>query len=197
MIPLLVVLGLLAAVCIGYLTVCLHHREQNRKDNFDGFVFSQNAPPFSALRYGFFRASFNGCGVVAAVNASRILEHPVHPADVISDFERFGAVLFGLFGTSSFAVTHFFRKRGCKIKATFRREKMDEIAKAAPVSVLWYFHRRGAHFITLQPQEEGYLAYNAGRRRGPTAVSSIEDYLSKRALFARLVTITPKADSGR
>lgn len=194
MIPLFVVLGLLAAVCIGYLTVCLHHRKMNRKDNFDGFVFSQNAPPFSTLRYGFFRASYNGCGVVAAVNASRILECPVHPADVISDFERFGAVLFGIFGTTSFALTHYFRKRGCQIKTTCRREKMDDTAKAAPVSVLWYFHRRGAHFITLQPQEEGYLAYNAGSSRGPVAVASIEDYLAKRALFGRLITIAPKAD---
>lgn len=194
MIPLFVVLGLLAAVCIGYLTVCLHHRKMNRKDNFDGFVFSQNAPPFSTLRYGFFRASYNGCGVVAAVNASRILECPVHPADVISDFERFGAVLFGIFGTTSFALTHYFRKRGCQIKTTCCREKMDDTAKAAPVSVLWYFHRRGAHFITLQPQEEGYLAYNAGSRRGPVAVASIEDYLAKRALFGRLITIAPKAD---
>ena len=189
MIVLLTVLGVLLLFCGAYRIVCLRHRKPNRAADFDGFVFSQNAPPFNALRYGFFRASYNGCGVAAAVNASRILGIPVHPADVISDFERFGAVLFGLFGTASFAITHYFRKQGCRVKITYRRAAMERAAKAAPVSVLWYVHKRGAHFVTLQPQDDGFLAYNAGRRSAPLQIVSPEEFLAKRALLARMITI--------
>lgn len=183
------VVGVLLLLSVPYPIVCRRHRRHNRAIDFDGAIFSQNAPPFSALRYGFFRASYNGCGVVATVNASRILGRAVHPADVISDFERFGAVLFGLFGTASFAVTHYFRKRGFRIGTTLKRANMEQAAKAAPVSVLWYAHKRGCHFVTLQPQDEGFLAYNTGRRSGPVQIASLEEFLNRRALLARLITI--------
>lgn len=189
MIVLLSVVGVLLLLSVPYRIVCRRHRKRNRAVDFDGFLFSQNAPPFSTLRYGYFPASYNGCGVAATVNASRILGRAVHPADVISDFERFGAVLFGLFGTASFAITHYFRKQGCRVKLTYRRAAMEKAAKAAPVSVLWYVHRRGAHFVTLQPQDDGFLAYNAGRRSAPLQIVSPEEFLAKRALLARMITI--------
>ena len=189
MIVLLSVVGVLLVLSVPYRIVCRRHRKRNRAVDFDGFLFSQNAPPFSTLRYGYFPASYNGCGVAATVNASRILGRAVHPADVISDFERFGSVLFGLFGTASFAVTHYFRKKGFRVRTTLKRAEMEQAAKAAPVSVLWYAHKRGGHFITLEPREEGFLAYNAGRRSGPVQIPSLEEFLKQRALFARLITI--------
>lgn len=194
MIALIAVLGVLVGAVTVYAVICSRHKKHNRIADFPGYVFSQNTPPFNTLRYGFFRASYNGCGAVAAVNACRILGKPVHPADVISDFERFGAILFGVFGTGAFAVTHFFRKRGYRVRTTYRRSKMDEMAKAAPVSVLWYFHRRGAHFIALQPQSSSYLAYNAGSRKAAMPIDSLADFTAKRAIVARLITVTPKDD---
>lgn len=68
---------------------------------------------------------------------------------------------------------------------------MDDLAKTNAVSVLWYVHRRGAHFITLQPTETGFLAYNAGRRNGASELSSLEAFLNQRALFACMFVISP------
>lgn len=192
MIGLRIVLGVLLLLFGSYAASCLHHRKQNRAAELDGFLFSQDAPPFSTLRYGFFHTAYNGCGVAAAVNASRVLGDPVHPADVISDFERFGAILFGLFGSGTFAVTHWFRKRGYLVKTTRKRAEMDALAETAQVCILWYFHKRGAHFITLQPLENGYLAYNAGRRNAPRPIPSIEAYLKNRAFTARLIVISER-----
>lgn len=192
MIALLIVLCAIALLLAAYWIAHLVNRRRNRAAAIDGFLLNQRAAPVTGLRYGFFRSGYNGCGWIAAYNACRILDDPVTPAEIISDFERYGAILFGLFGTSPTALTHFFRKRGCRVISTGKRARFDALAQDADVSILWYWHRRGAHFIALQPTERGYLGYNvySNANRPVLLGVSVQAYLENRNYHApRLIAV--------
>ena len=160
MIALLIVFGVIALLVGAYCVTHFVNKRRNRAAKVDGLLLNQKEENAKQFRYGFFRSSHNGCGWIATYNACRILGKDVPPAEIISDFERYGAILFGAFGTIPAAVTHFFRKRGFETVSTGRRERFDALAKASDVCVLWYWHKKGAHFISLSAGEDGYLGYN-------------------------------------
>lgn len=196
MIPLLIVLAALVLLFGAYGITHLTNRRHNRTLNADGFLYNQREAPAKELRYGFFSAGYNGCGWIAVYNACRILGEIVHPSGIISDFERYGAILFGLFGTWTGAVTHYFRKRGCRVNATRKRERMDALAKAAPVSILWFWHRKGAHFIALRPSEQGFIGYNvfSNSKKAVLLGASVQEFLEKRNYHApRLIAVKKEA----
>lgn len=188
LIVLCVILLLLLAYCVAHLV----NRRCNRAAEIDDFLCNQREAPAKGLRYGFFSSGYNGCGWIAAYNACRILGEDVPPAEIISDFERYGTILFGLFGTLPAAITHFFRKRGYRAVSSGKRERFDAMAKAAAVSILWFWHPRGAHFIAVQPTESGFVGYNvyADTKRPVFLGNSIEGYLKRRNYRApRLIAV--------
>lgn len=197
MIPLLIVLCAILLLGAAYGAVHLVNRRRNRAVEIDGLLLNQREAPASAFRYGFFRSGYNGCGWVAAHNACRILGDDVPPAEIISDFERYGAILFGLFGTSPAALTHFFRKRGYRVVTSAKRDRFDAMAKAADVSILWFWHRRGAHFIALHPTAQGFVGYNvySDVRRPVLLGASVREFLEKRNYHApRLIAVQKATD---
>ena len=192
MIAFLIVLCAIALLIGAYCLAHFANKRRNRAAKIDDFLVSQREAPARALRYGFFRSGYNGCGWIAAYNACRILGEDVPPAEIISDFERYGAILFGLFGTSPAAMTHFFRKRGYQAVSTGKRERFDALAKASDVSVLWYWHRKGAHFIALRPGEDGFLGYNvfANVKKPYLLGPSVNGFLNARKYHApRLIAV--------
>lgn len=196
MIPLLIVLGVFVLLSGAYSIVHLTNRRHNRSVSTDGFLLNQREAPARELRYGFFSAGYNGCGWIAVYNACRILGEEVPPAEIISDFERYGAILFGLFGTWTGAVTHFFRKRGYRVNATRNPDRMDALASAAPVSILWFWHRKGAHFIALHPSEQSFVGYNvfSSSKNAVLLGSSVQEFLKKRNYHApRLIAVKKEA----
>lgn len=197
MIAILIVLCVIVLLGIAYGATHLVNRRRNRAAGIDGFLYNQHEAPVQALRYGFFRSSYNGCGWIAAYNTCRLLGDEVAPAEVISDFERYGAVLFGLFGTLPFALTHFFRKRGYRVETSGKHDSLDAMAQAADAAILWFWHRRGAHFIALQPTPQGFLGYNvyADSKRPVLLGSSVQAFLKKRNYHApRLIAVKKGSD---
>ena len=198
MIAFLIVFCAILLLLLAYGVSHLVNRRRNRAAAPDGFLCNQHEAPARQLRYGFFRSSFNGCGWIAAYNACRILGEDVPPAEIISDFERYGAVLFGLFGTRPAALTHFFRKRGYRAEAMTKRERFDALAKAADACVLWFWHRRGAHFFALQATERGYVGYNvySDATRPVLLGASLSAYLKARNYHApRLLAVQKEASA--
>lgn len=190
--------AILSVICaillllIAYGVAHFVNRRRNRAVGIDGLLYNQREAPVRSLRYGFFPSGYNGCGWVAAYNACTVLGEDVSPAEIISDFERYGAILFGLFGTVPAALTHFFRKRGYRADSTGKRERFDALAKASDVSVLWFWHSRGAHFIAVQPSEQGFLGYNvyANATRPTLLGASVQDFLEKHKYHApRLIAV--------
>lgn len=196
MIAFLIVLCAILLLVCAYCLAHFANKRRNRAAAVEGFLLNQREAPVRALRYGFFRSSHNGCGWIAAYNACRILGDPVSPAEIISDFERYGAILFGLFGTLPAALTHFFRKRGYRAESTTDREQFDALAKASDVCVLWYWHSKGAHFICLRLCGQGFLGYNVfSDRKEPFLLGpSVLEFLKARNYHApRLIAVKKEA----
>ena len=192
---LLAVVAGLAATILACAAVSAVNLRKNRTVGAEGLLLDQCTAPCSRLRYGFFRASYNGCGVVATYNAAYLLGKRIHPSEIIRRFERCGALLFGLFGTLPFAPRRFFRRSGCAVTTSRRREDFDRLAKSHKVSILWYFHRRGAHFITLQWDGTRYVGYNVFSGSGaPTPLgASLADFLQdRRCAVPTLTCIDPQ-----
>ena len=192
MIAFLIVLCAVVLLLVAYCIAHFVNRRRNRAAAIDGLLLNQRDAPVGKLRYGFFRSGYNGCGWIAAYNGCRILGEDVPPAEIISEFERYGAILFGLFGTSPSAPTHFFRKRGCRVVSTGKRERFDDLAKASTFSILWYWHSRGAHFITLRPDENGFVAYNvfSNVKRPYLLGPSVREFLEQKNYHApRLIAV--------
>lgn len=196
MTAILIVLCVFASLGVAYCAAHFVNRRRNRAAAIDGFLHNQSEAPARQLRYGFFSSAYNGCGWIAAYNACRVLGENVPPAEIISDFERYGAILFGLFGTFPAALTHFFRRRGCRAESTGRRERFDALAAASDVCILWYWHPRGAHFITVRPTTDGFVGYNvySDSKRPVLLGPSLRDYLKLRNYHApRLIAVTKEA----
>ena len=197
MTALIAVAAVLAALLLGCAAVSAVNLRKNRRVGAEGLLLDQRTAPCSALRYGCFRASYNGCGVVATYNAARLLGMSVHPAEIVRSFELRGALLFGAFGTLPFAPRRFLRKRGCRVITSRRREDFDRIAKLHKVSILWYFHRRGAHFVAIQWDGSGFVGYNVFSGAGtPVPLgASLSGFLQKRRyVLPRLFCVDLRAD---
>ncbi len=190
----LVLLACFAALFGGYAALHGVNLRKNRAVETEGLLYDQCAAPCSRLRYGFFPASYNGCGVAATYNAALLLGAPVPPAEIIREFEWHGALLCGLFGTLPHAPRRFLRRRGFHVAKTRRRREFDRLARKAPVSILWYTHRRGAHFIALRWDGAQFWGYNVWRGgKAPVGLgASLAAFLQKRrSAFSLLLNIQP------
>lgn len=190
----LVLLACLIVFLGGYALLHGSNLRKNRAVKTEGLLYDQRAAPCSRLRYGFFPASYNGCGVVAVYNAALLLGAPVHPAEIIREFEWHGALLCGLFGTLPHTPRRFLRRRGFLVTQTHKRRDFDCLAQKVPVSILWYTHCRGAHFIALRWDGAQYWGYNVWRGgKAPVRLgASLVDFLQKRrSVFSLLLNIQP------
>ena len=70
-----------------------------------------------------------------------------------------------------------------------RQDRFDALAADAPVSILFYYWRRGmkigAHFVALHKTDRGFVGYNTYKNSaGPDFYGeSLEKFLKKRGYF--------------
>ena len=154
------VLIVLGALIAAYLINNAAHYRRNKRFAPKEPVINQTAGDMRKLRFGFFKSSFNGCGWVAIYNALRLMGKDPSAGKLIAELEWTGAMLFGILGTWPYSVAHYFRLRGYKVRVTYRAEKYDEKAKESEVNIIWFFHKKGAHFVTLKWYGERFEGYN-------------------------------------
>lgn len=157
--------GLWILFAIGFLVLIywgnnLFHIPFNRKKSSHDFIFDQNTGNAAQMKLGFFKSGFNGCGWIATHNALLLLGKKPKSEKIITEYELTGAVLFGLFGISPLSVALFFRRRGYPTVISIRRRRMDSAAKEAQCSILYYWHRRGAHYIACRWDGNRFVGYN-------------------------------------
>jgi len=130
----------------------------------------QRQRPASDIRMGanegYNEGWYNGCGWIAVYNALIILENPVHPAEIVKDFEtNVGIVLGGVFGTYPNTIVNYLRNMGYDVNNTLFPQlslNIDEVIKASKVSILAYAHTSAAHYITIEYREDidKFIVYN-------------------------------------
>ena len=147
-------------VTLAYSGKCLINPLINHQADGGTYIYGQNNPPYSDLQFGFFKSEYNGCGWIATYNALIMLGCQTKPADIISEYEVTGAVLYGVFGVQPYAITHYFRFRGYKVKTTYKTSKFNDVAKQHTANIIFYFFPWGAHYFATRYDGNKFLAYN-------------------------------------
>ena len=91
----------------------------------NGYINDQNTGVVSKLRFGHTTMNNNGCEIIAAYNAMKILGKQKDIRDIAYYFENDGQMLQGAFGTNPYANKRFFENEGYKVKVV----KGDKILK--------------------------------------------------------------------
>ena len=148
-----------AVITVYYIDVLLHYRKNKKAVPKSGFIMNQGGDT-GKIRYGFFRTSYNGCGWIAVYNAARLMGENPRAERIISYLESWGLLIFGVFGTFPLAAAAYFLHMGHRVKITFDPKKYDIAAKKSAANIVWYFHSRGAHFVTVGWDGENFIGYN-------------------------------------
>jgi hypothetical protein len=136
----------------------------------DGYINDQHLT--RPIRYGCMTSDQNGCGWIAVFNVLRRLEEVApDPAEIARLMSR-GVILRGLLGTYIHSIIGFLRRRGCKVRWTFRKSAQAELAARADASIFLYcgpwsgflrWPRLQGHYIALYPEQDGrFRVFNHG-----------------------------------
>jgi len=155
----------------------------------DDLIYNQRKIPKNKWRYGFRTSAATGCGWIATYNALRLMGYRAKPERLIHYYERQMPLINGNFGTFLPGVVFYFKRRGFRRKITVRRSEFDEIVKGSDVSIVFFYwrkkHKFGAHFVTVQYQDEKFIGYNTfSTSVGPDNYGeSLDSFLRKNKFF--------------
>ena len=164
-------------------------RERNRRENLDGLwdtaVFEpghyiENQAQWGRIRFGNGKhgnMAYSGCEIIATCNGLLALgekNDAASMAELISFYEKDGALLNGEFGVSPGAIRDFFRKRGYEVSGTDSRdpEVLDIFGTGASVLIVTAWNDRDdimaqIHTVCMTKSERGgFLVHNAYRHSG-------------------------------
>lgn len=117
----------------------------------DGVIINQDL--VNEYRLGVHWANKNSCGVIATYNFLKLNNKNADYAELLRFFDAYGTFAFGLLGTNPLTIQTILSFKGFDMGITCNVSEMEDLAKKSGVSILMYFHSRGAHFITLQYNE--------------------------------------------
>ena len=156
-------------------------------------ICCQRDIPKEQWRYGFRSSAATGCGWIATYNALRLMGYWAEPEKLIRMYERMLPLIHGNVGTSIPAPALAFRRWGFPVQMVVDRKKFDEAARNSDVSIVFYYWRKkwklGAHFVTVQPRENGFVGYNTyNNSKGPDDWGhSIDAFLKNRKYFGAVL----------
>ena len=161
--------------------VNLAHTKYNKSLKVHGYICNQTRGTASKYWFGFFRSSYNGCGWIATYNALLMLRNRMEPHEIISKYEKSGAVMYGSFGIRPDAIKKFFKSKGYKVTMTYNSANFDKVAKKNKANIIWFWHGSGAHFVALRWTGVQFVGYNTfGYSDGVDYWgSSISDFFKK------------------
>lgn len=140
----------------------------------DGYIENQNE--WKKVNFGFFyHMNYSGCEIIAVYNALRALGEKVSAqtmADLISMFERRGAVLGGLFGTSPHAIKAFLVRSGYEVSMTVDKdaETVIKIGESSDTVIVTAYNNEKnimaqVHTVSITKEKgETYSIHNAYHR---------------------------------
>jgi hypothetical protein len=147
-------------------------REYNKALVFEDFIYGQRSDENAAkLKMGDYTGDYNGCGWVALYNALRLLNAPVHPADIVYWLETNngtrGFIKEAIFGVKCRAVRGYLEYLGCNVNMT-TANILDTQIRDSRVSIVYYRwadmkkRKFGEHYaaVNWNIQSNKYEVYN-------------------------------------
>nr|WP_292166202.1 hypothetical protein [Butyrivibrio sp.] len=94
--------------------------DEHRKDNLEVIdkvyvsgEYIENQGSWGAIKYGDYNMAYNGCGIIAMINAYHSLGVDLsyeEAVELIAEFEYYGCVYNGALGTSAMAIADYYRE---------------------------------------------------------------------------------------
>lgn len=144
------------------------HREHNCEylEGILGDTYIDNQKAWSDIRFGSVNMAYAGCEIIAAYNIlyeRGLGSGPEYMAQLISDFEKDGAVLGGRIGTSPCAIRRQLKRRGISSRMLWN---VSQISNDAKQYIVTFINNRQdlydqIHTVAAFRREEGYVIYNA------------------------------------
>lgn len=159
-----------------------HNREHNRNLKVEDTTlyrpghFIENQAHWTGVKFGSrYDMAYSGCEIIATYNALLSLGERLAFEDMvelISSYERKGAVLKGAFGVAPGAVFRYFKDRGYHVKATRRKDRnvLESMGRHSDTMILTVYNdrhdiTRQIHTVCVTKEEKGgYLVHNAFRK---------------------------------
>ena len=130
-----------------------------------GLIHGQGREPVARLPYGNYTMDYNGCEVIAAYNALRLLDRPMPLVRVAERFERKGIFLAGRWGTHVSAIPGFFRDLGFHTETLYASavkspDGYDALLDRSDAAVFSFWNSaedlgRGVHTVAAYRRKSG------------------------------------------
>lgn len=121
--------------------------------------------------------SYGGCEIMAVYNALLSLGKELSAkelAELISHFERSGAVRGGLWGVAPQAVKPYLKRKGFRVKKTWSRKekKINRMGEENDTLIVFSYNNKkdifdGIHTVNISKDEEGKFHAHNDYRTGP------------------------------
>jgi len=142
--------------------------------------YIENQAQWGKVRFGKkYTMAYGGCEVFAVYNALVAMEQEPNGmalADLISRFERKGAVLGGYFGSAPMAAYHYFKELGCQVKVVNRRdeEAVNALGEEYQTVIATVYNDghdvfRMIHTVNISKDAHGYYHGHNCYKRGKNA----------------------------
>ena len=128
--------------------------------------FIENQVEWTDVNFGTTQMSYSGCEIISVYNAQLALGYQMtadEMVELISRFERSGALLKGEFGTSWIAIADYFEEKGYDVVRTYRRdsETINSIGESNDTIIVTAFNDKDdagemIHTICITKDEDGY-----------------------------------------
>ena len=185
-------------------TVRARRRETKNRAAFAGLsdakpVNGQRRGAAARLPYGRFTMDYNGCEVLAACNALRLLGRGASLAETAAWFERHGLFLEGLWGTHVLSIPRFFREKG--FAPGVHWDGFDAAFGGAGAAVFSFWNsprlRDGVHTVALaHGADGGPVIYNLDTddSAANTAYRTIGELIERRGILPILLITLREAE---
>jgi len=162
----------------------IHNKKIDLSSYKNGYINDQNTGAVSKLKFGTTTMNNNGCEVIAAYNALKILGNQKDIRDIAYHFENDGQMLKGIFGTNPYANKRNFEKEGYKVKVVEGEKITEEELPKADAYIVSFWNSDDVidalHTIAMRKTSDGrYELFNNNPR---TEQSDVVQTLSEALL---------------
>ena len=184
-------------------TICLKDAKWDFLSVPSAYIENQNE--WGEILYGWgphHNMKYSGCEIIATFNALKALgkaDSPDFMAELIGEYEKHGAALWGEFGVSPLAVCAYLKRQGFSVVTAKKDDdqSLDMADNRCRVFISTVYNDANditaqIHTVCITKEENGYILHNAYRKNQKGAYVASVPYATLKEAIARISGQEPK-----
>ena len=160
-------------------------------------VYIENQNEWGEVLFGWgfhHNMKYSGCEIIATFNALKALGKAVSPdfmAELIGEYEKHGAALWGEFGVSPLAICAYLKRQGFSVVTTKKDDdkSLNMADSRCRVFIVTVYNdakdiTAQIHTICITKEENGYVLHNAYRRNQKGIYAASTSYATLKEAIA-------------